>query len=66
MVERVADLLRAIAEREISILLVEQKLAIAIHISHRAYVMDHGRMVLESTPSQLRAHPSIGQTWLEV
>ena len=38
---------------------------IAMHISHRAYV-DHSRMVFEGTPSQLCAHPSIRQTWLEV
>jgi len=66
MVERIADLLRTIAERNISILLVEQKLAIALHISHRVYVMGHGRMVFEGTPSDFRAHPSLRQTWLEV
>ena len=66
MVERVADLLRTIAERDISILLVEQKLTIAMRISHRVYVMGHGRVVFGGTPSQLYANPSVRQTWLEV
>ncbi len=66
MVERIADLLRTIAERNISILLVEQKLAIALRISHRVYVMGHGRMVFEGAPSDFCAHPSLRQTWLEV
>jgi branched-chain amino acid transport system ATP-binding protein len=66
MVERIADLLRTIAERNVSILLVEQKLTIALRISHRIYVMGHGRMVFEGTPSQLHVQPSVRQTWLEV
>jgi branched-chain amino acid transport system ATP-binding protein len=66
MVERIADLLQTIAERDISILLVEQKLTIALRISHRVYVMGHGRMVFEGTPSDFHAHPSVRQTWLEV
>jgi branched-chain amino acid transport system ATP-binding protein len=66
MVERVAELLRTIAERGISILLVEQKLTIALRISHRLYVMGHGRMVFEGSPEDLRADQSVRQTWLEV
>ena len=66
MVERIAVLLRSIADRNISILLVEQKLTMALRISHRVYVMGHGRMVFEGTPSQLHVQPSVRQTWLEV
>jgi branched-chain amino acid transport system ATP-binding protein len=66
MVERVADLLRTIAERNISILLVEQKLTIAMRISHRVYVMGHGRMVFEGTPAELAAHAEVRRAWLEV
>jgi branched-chain amino acid transport system ATP-binding protein len=66
MVERVAELLRNIAERRISILLVEQKLTIAMRISHRVYVMGHGRMVFEGTPAELDAHAEVRRAWLEV
>jgi branched-chain amino acid transport system ATP-binding protein len=66
MVERVAELLRSIAERRISILLVEQKLTIAMRISHRVYVMGHGRMVFEGTPAELAANVEVRQSWLEV
>jgi branched-chain amino acid transport system ATP-binding protein len=66
MVERVAELLRGIAERRISILLVEQKLTIAMRISHRLYVMGHGRMVFEGTPSDLGANDQVRHDWLEV
>ncbi len=66
MVERIAELLQSIAERHISILLVEQKLTIAMRISHRVYVMGHGRMVFEGTPAELAGAAAVRQTWLEV
>jgi len=66
MVERIAALLQRIAERHISILLVEQKLTIAMKISHRVYVMGHGRMVFEGSPADFRANEGIRREWLEV
>ena len=66
MVERVADLLQSIAERRIAILLVEQRLTIAMRLSHRVYVMGHGRMVFEGTPAELAADAAVRHAWLEV
>ncbi|SLN73644.1 ABC transporter ATP-binding protein [Oceanibacterium hippocampi] len=66
VVTQVGTLLEAIAARGISILLVEQKLAIALSISHRVYVMGHGRIVYEGTPDELRANEQIRREWLEV
>lgn len=65
-VERIGELLQEIARRGISILLVEQRLMIALRISHRIYVMGHGRMVFEGTPAQLTANADIRREWLEV
>ncbi len=66
MVTRVGELLREIAGRGIAILLVEQKLAIALDVAHRLYVMGHGRMVFEGTPADLRANEAVRREWLEV
>ena len=66
MVERVGQLLQSIAERNVSILLVEQKLTIAMHISHRVYVMGHGRIVFEGTPADLKRNEAVRKEWLEV
>ena len=66
VVERVADLLQKISGRGISILLVEQKLTIAMRISHRVYVMGHGQMVFQGTPSALAADGEVRKAWLEV
>jgi len=66
LVEQVGVLLEEIAKRGISILLVEQKLTIALKISHRLYVMGHGQIVFEGTPAELDADPNVRQEWLEV
>ena len=66
IVAQVGDLLAEIANRGVSILLVEQKLAIALRISHRLYVMGHGHMVYEGTPDELKANEQVRKEWLEV
>ena len=66
MTKKVADLLNEISGRGVSILLVEQKLAIAMRISHRVYVMGHGKIVFEGTPKELETRDDIRKEWLEV
>ena len=66
IVELVAELFNEIAKRGVSILLVEQKLAIALNISQRLYVMGHGHIVFEGTPQELRENSTIRKEWLEV
>ena len=66
MVERVRALLASISERGVAILLVEQKLTIAMDLSHRLYVMGHGRMVFEGTPAALLADEATRREWLHV
>jgi len=66
LVEQVGQLLDEIARRGTAILLVEQKLTIALKISRRLYVMGHGRIVFEGTPAELAANAAIRKEWLEV
>jgi len=66
IVEQVAQYLGELKRRGISVLLVEQKLTIALEISQRCYVMGHGRIVFEGTPAELRANAYIRKEWLEV
>jgi len=66
IVQQVGDLIAEIARRGVSILLVEQKLSIAMRISHRVYVMGHGRIVFEGTPAELKANQAVRREWLEV
>ena len=66
MVELVADLLERIAGRGVAILLVEQKLTIALRIAKRLYVMGHGRIVFEGSAGELKANEAVRKEWLEV
>lgn len=66
LIDVVGQLLEKIAARGLSILLIEQKLTIALKISHRIYIMGHGKIVFEGTPDDLRNNDSIRQEWLEV
>jgi branched-chain amino acid transport system ATP-binding protein len=66
IVHQVGDLIAEIARRGVAILLVEQKLSIAMRISHRVYVMGHGRIVFEGTPAELTSNDAVRKEWLEV
>lgn len=66
IVQQVSDLIAEIARRGVAILLVEQKLSIALRISHRVYVMGHGRIIFESAPTELNANQAVRREWLEV
>jgi branched-chain amino acid transport system ATP-binding protein len=66
IVELVGQYLQELKRRGISVLLIEQKLTIAMNISDRALVMGHGSIVFDGTPAELRENASIRQEWLEV
>jgi branched-chain amino acid transport system ATP-binding protein len=66
IVELVADYLRELKRRGISVLLVEQKLTIALEVADRCLLMGHGQIVFEGTPAALRANTTVRKEWLEV
>ena len=66
LVQQLAALLQEIATRGVAILLVEQKLSIALKISHRLYVIGRGRSVYQGTPTTLMQATPIRREWLEV
>ena len=66
IVELDAEYLRELKRRGISVLLVEQKLTIALEVADRCLVMGHGQIVFEGSPADLRANAYIRKEWLEV
>jgi branched-chain amino acid transport system ATP-binding protein len=66
IVELVAEYLRELKRRGISVLLVEQKLTIALEVADRCLVMGHGQIVFEGTAAELRADTYVRREWLEV
>ncbi len=66
IVELVGQYLKKIKDRGVSVLLIEQKLTIAMDISDRTLVMGHGSIVFQGTPDELRANSYVRKEWLEV
>jgi branched-chain amino acid transport system ATP-binding protein len=66
IVELVGEYLKQLKGRGISVLLIEQKLTIAMAISDRALVMGHGSIVFQGTPASLRLDSYVRKEWLEV
>ena len=66
IVELVGQFLHSLKAKGVSVLLIEQKLTIAMSISDRALVMGHGAIVFQGTPDDLRANTYIRKEWLEV
>ncbi|HBP29306.1 MAG: ABC transporter ATP-binding protein [Advenella sp.] len=66
IVDQVAEYLDVLRQRGVAVLLVEQKLAIALDISQRLYVMGHGTIVFEGAPDDLSNAQEVRRDWLEV
>jgi branched-chain amino acid transport system ATP-binding protein len=66
IVELVATYLQTLRARGLSVLLIEQKLTIAMQISDRCLVMGHGSIVFDGSPQALRADSEVRKEWLEV
>ena len=66
IVELVAHYLKELRKRGLSVLLIEQKLTIAMDISDRCLVMGHGSVVFSGTPNALRLDQAVRKEWLEV
>lgn len=66
IVELVGHYLQELRKRGVSVLLIEQKLTIAMNISDRALVMGHGSIVFDGPPQALQQDNYIRKEWLEV
>jgi branched-chain amino acid transport system ATP-binding protein len=66
IVERVADLVTELNEEGISVLLVEQNVAVASELADRVYILDKGHIVYEGTPEDLDANPEVRDRHLGV
>jgi branched-chain amino acid transport system ATP-binding protein len=66
IVAQVGECIRDMRRQGVSVVLVEQKLAIALKVSTRVCVMGHGRIVFEGSPQQLESDPALLAQWLAV
>jgi branched-chain amino acid transport system ATP-binding protein len=63
-VKLIFDTLQRVNGDGMTIMLVEQNVPRALQLSHRGYVLENGRIVLEGTRESLRASPHVKQAYL--
>lgn len=63
---QVAECIRDMHRRGVAVVLVEQKLAIALDVSSRVGLVDHGRIVFEGSPERLQTDTALPAQWLAV
>lgn len=64
LVAQVAEMIRTIRDRGITVLLVEQNARLALQISDRAYVLQTGRVVLDGVSADLLTNPTVQRAYL--
>lgn len=63
-VKQVMQAIRQVADLGFPVLLVEQNIKQVLQFSHRTYVLENGRLVLEGASSELEGHPMIRKAYL--
>lgn len=66
LVQQVAQFLSTLRTRGVGVLLIEQKLSMALDIADRCLVMGQGRIVFEGRGQDLRHNSTVRQQWLQV
>ena len=66
LIEEIFRIIRELHARGTTILLVEQNAHQALHVSHRAYVMEVGRIILSGAAAELREHELLKKAYLGV
>lgn len=63
--EVVSEALRGLRARGVGVLLIEQRLSVALAVADRVLLMGRGEIVFSGTPAQLQADPALRREWLE-
>jgi branched-chain amino acid transport system ATP-binding protein len=64
LTEEVAQLIRNIRERGVSVLLVEQNAQMALSLASHGYILENGKVVLDGTAAELREDPDVREFYL--
>jgi branched-chain amino acid transport system ATP-binding protein len=64
MVEKIFDVIRAIASEGVTMLLVEQNARLALEVSHRGYVLEGGVVTIEGEARTLLHDPRVREAYL--
>jgi len=66
LVEQIFAVIQTLYERGLPILLIEQNAALSLTVSHRAYVLEHGRIILDGPSRELLTNPQVEKAYLGI
>ncbi|MBK7354875.1 ABC transporter ATP-binding protein [Propionivibrio sp.] len=64
MVQKIFEVVRAVADKGMTVLLVEQNAKLALEVSQRGYVMESGEITLTDESARLLANPKVREAYL--
>ena len=64
IVEAIGEIIREINSRGVTVLLVEQNVNVALHLAHRGYVLEIGKIVLQGTGAELLDNEQVRKAYL--
>ena len=64
MVQKIFEVVRAVADKGMTVLLVEQNAKLALEVSQRGYVMESGEITLTGESARLLANPKVREAYL--
>jgi branched-chain amino acid transport system ATP-binding protein len=66
LIKNIFDTVRKIADQGTTVLLVEQDVKHSLSLSDRAYVLEHGRVVMEGRAKELMNDPHVKEAYLGI
>jgi branched-chain amino acid transport system ATP-binding protein len=64
--DRLITLIRRVRDQQVTVLLVEHDMRLVMGISETVIVLNHGRVIAEGPPAEIRAHPEVIRAYLGV
>ena len=64
IIKQIFNVIQEVNKKGMTVLLVEQNANMALHIAHKAYVLETGRIVLHGKASDLLNHPDVKKAYL--
>ena len=64
--EQLIDLIRAIRNRGISVLLIEHDMGLVMEVCEKLIVLEYGELIAQGSPEEIKSNPQVIEAYLGV